>query len=172
MAKVTKKSKIEKPVAKEEKPAKVEKPVKQEKKVEKVEKEEKKTFKSKYWYGLGRRKTAIAKVRLYSDHGGFEINEQDASEYFPTPVEVERALYPLKLTGNNKFGLKVRVNGGGKVAQADAVRLGVARALVVMDKDLKTTLKRSGLLTRDPREKERKKYGLKGARRAPQWAKR
>jgi len=173
MATDTKKIKTKKV---EKQPDKIEKkPAKTEKtkiETEKSDKIEKKPVKSKYWYGTGRRKTAVAQVRLLKDQKDFVVNEQDARDYFPTPVEVERALYPLKLTGNSGLGVKVKVHGGGKIAQADAVRLGIARALLEIDEKLRTTLKRSGLLTRDPREKERKKYGLKGARRAPQWAKR
>lgn len=143
-----------------------------EKTTKKAEKPVSARQRTKYWYGTGRRKSAIARVRVFKNIKDFLVNDQDAKDYFPTPIEVDRALYPLKLTGNSQFGVHVKVNGGGKNAQADAIRLGVARALVVMDKELRTTLKRSGLLTRDPREKERKKYGLKGARRAPQWSKR
>jgi len=121
---------------------------------------------SKYFYGTGRRKTAVARVRLYTEQSMTKIND----------VEKELPKYvtePLELSGlQNQFSISAHVSGGGWSAQLQAIRLGISRALVVYNADLRTTLKKSGLLSRDPREKERKKPGLKKARRAPQWSKR
>lgn len=127
----------------------------------------------KYYYGLGRRKTAVARVRLYKGKGEFLINDKEAKQYFPT-LELQTIIEgPLKLTNLlGQFRVSVKVRGGGPKSQAEAVRLGIARALVVFDKDLKKELKTAGFLKRDPRMKERKKPGLKKARRAPQWRKR
>lgn len=123
--------------------------------------------KTDYWYGLGRRKTAIAKVKLIKGTGKVFINEKENA----TPSRVYLA--PLKVTGVDKnFDIHAQVFGGGISAQKDAIRLGIARALDKFDKELHKTLKVEGYLTRDQRMKERKKPGLKGARRAPQWAKR
>ena len=128
---------------------------------------EQKTTKQ-YFYGTGRRKTAVAQVRIYPGGSGkLTINEK--------AVEGEDHIYlmPLKLVG--KFGntdLSVHVNGGGVTGQLEAIRHGVARALVELDAELRTTLKKSGLLTRDPRGRERKKPGMLSARRSPQWSKR
>lgn len=128
--------------------------------------EEKKSVSTKYWTAVGRRKTAIASVKISGDDKTFAINNKkiDFSEV---------ALAPLELVGQTgKFGVHARVSGGGKVSQQEAIRLGISRALEKFDPELKTTLKKAGFIMRDPREKERKKPGLKGARRAPQWAKR
>lgn len=120
-----------------------------------------------YWYGLGRRKTAIAKVKLTKGAGKVTVNNREIAA--PSRVYTE----PLKVVGlEKKFDLEAKTYGGGIAAQLEAIRLGVARALDKFDKELHTTLKKEGFLTRDPRMKERKKPGLKGARRAPQWAKR
>jgi small subunit ribosomal protein S9 len=128
----------------------------------------------KYYYGLGKRKTAIAKVRLYEKgKGEITVNEKTVSEFFPIPSLVETLSAPLKVTGNEKaFDVTVVTVGGGINGQAEAVQLGIARALLVFDAELKTVMKKEGFLTRDSREKERKKPGLKRARRAPQWSKR
>jgi small subunit ribosomal protein S9 len=137
---------------------------------------EKKTTekKEKYFYGRGGRKTAIARVRLFlKGKGDIEVNGLKFEEYFPTQVLQEIVLKPLALTGHEKnTNVTVRVKGGGKMAQSEAVRHGISRALIMLNPDLRPTLKAQGFLTRDPRVKERKKPGLKRARRAPQWSKR
>ena len=120
-----------------------------------------------YYYGTGRRKTAVAQVRLYPKGNG-KVTINDDAVASPSSVYID----PLKLVGKSDMDITVRVNGGGFQGQLEAIRHGVARALVVMDEELRTTLKKAGFLTRDPRAKERKKFGLKGARRAPQWSKR
>jgi len=121
---------------------------------------------SQYWAATGRRKTAVAQVRLLSDDKNVTINGKK-SDLYPAIASV------FELVGTKeKFGLSAIVMGGGKVSQIEAIRLGVARALEKFDSEFRTTLKKAGYLTRDPREKERKKPGLKRARRAPQWAKR
>ena len=120
-----------------------------------------------FWYGLGRRKTAIAKVKIVKGSGKVTVNEKELAQ--PSRVYLE----PLKVTGKDKeFDVFARVYGGGLVAQLGAIRLGIARALDKFDSELHKTLKIEGFLTRDGRMKERKKPGLKGARKAPQWAKR
>ena len=121
----------------------------------------------KYHYGTGRRKTAVAQVRLYPQgNGKVTINDVVIAE--PSPIYLE----PLKLVGQQDMDITVHVNGGGFQGQIEAIRHGVSRALLTVDQELRTTLKKAGFLTRDPRAKERKKFGLKGARRAPQWSKR
>jgi small subunit ribosomal protein S9 len=126
-----------------------------------------------YYYGLGRRKEAIATVRLYHGDGEIEVNGQPATEYFNNETLIARVKQPLVLVGQEtKLRATVKVTGGGKNGQADAIRLGIARALQEVAQDLRPSLKKAGLLTRDPREKERKKYGLKRARKAPQFSKR
>ena len=127
-----------------------------------------------YYYGTGKRKTTIAKVRLYLDDGGpILINGKPMEEYFnwqPWQGVVTEA-FRVSGTGN-RFRVVVRVQGGGVHSQAQAIRHGIARALVVFDDTLKAPLRRHGLITRDARIKESKKYGLKRARRAPQYTKR
>ena len=131
------------------------------------EKVEKKTKSEEYWYGLGRRKTAIAKVKLTKGTGKIFVNDEEIAN--PSRVYLE----PLKVLGQEKcFNVDAKTIGGGIVSQLDAIRLGITRALDKFDSDWHTTLKKEGFLTRDPRMKERKKPGLKGARRAPQWTKR
>jgi small subunit ribosomal protein S9 len=121
----------------------------------------------------GRRKTSIARVRLVPGPGNIYINGREFAEYFPTPTQQRIARQPLEVTKlEDKFDVIVNVKGGGKTGQAGAVRHGIARALLKADETLKPILRKYGLLTRDPRMKERKKYGLKGARRAPQFSKR
>lgn len=121
----------------------------------------------KYYYAVGRRKTAIAKVRLYFGKGTVSINEKVIEN--PDPLY----LAPLESIGSkNKFDISVKTLGGGKTSQVEAIRHGISRALVKYNPEFRLSLKKSGYLTRDPREKERKKPGLKRARRAPQWQKR
>lgn len=128
---------------------------------------------TQYFYSAGKRKTAIARVKLFEKGTGkVQVNNQDIKDYF-AGVAIENALSPLALTENKKaFDIEVKVEGGGKEAQSDAMRLGISRALLVMDPSLRATLKPEGLLRRDARKKERKKPGLKRARRAPQFSKR
>ncbi|MAE68311.1 MAG: 30S ribosomal protein S9 [Candidatus Peribacteraceae bacterium] len=130
--------------------------------------------KSQYFYSAGKRKTAIARVKLFDGgKGDITINGKAIREYFPTNVHVENALAPLRITDNNKkFNAEISVKGGGKSAQSDAVRHGLSRSLLLVDPELRPVLKREGFLRRDARIKERKKPGLKGARRAPQFSKR
>lgn len=130
--------------------------------------------KEKYFYGRGGRKTATARVRLFlKGKGEITVNNMPMNEYFPTQDMQNAVLKPLIMTGHDKnTNLLVRVVGSGKIAQSCAVRHGIARALLVLNPELRPVLKAEGLLTRDPRVKERKKPGLKRARRAPQWAKR
>ena len=127
-----------------------------------------------YYYGRGRRKTSSAQVRVFPKKQDFDflVNNQKAEDYFDKSIQLNVILDPIKLSKLSNYSISVKVRGGGKKAQAEAIRLGISRALVNMDKGLKTILKKSGFLTRDSREKERKKYGLKKARRAPQWSKR
>lgn len=126
-----------------------------------------------YFYGTGRRKNSVARVRLYPGSGKFTINDRDIDDYFGLETLKLIARQPLELTQNTaKFDVFVRVNGGGVTGQAGAIRHGIARALLVFDAETRPALKAAGFLTRDPRMKERKKYGLKAARRAPQFSKR
>lgn len=126
-----------------------------------------------YHYALGRRKAAIATARLLAGKGEILVNEQPIAEYFNNATLVASVGQPLVLAGQDtKLRATIKVSGGGKRGQADAARLAIARALLVMSDDLRPTLKKAGLLTRDPREKERKKPGLKKARKAPQFSKR
>ncbi|MBI2934557.1 MAG: 30S ribosomal protein S9 [Chloroflexi bacterium] len=126
-----------------------------------------------FFYGVGRRKTAIARVRLVPGIGTVTINEKKHEQYFPGLDQRNVVLLPLTVTNNqDKFDTVVKVLGGGFNAQAGAISHGISRALVEKDETLKTALRQHGLLTRDPREKERKKYGLKRARKAPQYTKR
>jgi small subunit ribosomal protein S9 len=127
----------------------------------------------RYYEAVGRRKRAVARVRLYPGDGQVVINEKSLKEYFGRPQDWRDAMAPLTLTDNEgQFNLSVLVKGGGITGQAQAVRHGVARALLVVEPSLRPTLRRAGYLTRDPREKERKKPGLKRARKAPQYTKR
>lgn len=127
-----------------------------------------------YFYGTGRRKSSVARVRLYSGTGKITINDRDIDDYFGLETLKVIVRQPLALTGNaDQFDIVCRVEGGGVTGQAGAIRHGVARALLQVDAGaLRPELKKAGFLTRDPRMKERKKYGLKGARRAPQFSKR
>ena len=126
-----------------------------------------------YFYGTGRRKKSVARVRLYPGTGVVTINGRDISEYFGLETMKLIVNQPFGVTDTvGKFDVVVNVNGGGFSGQAGAIRHGVARALLSVDENYKPLLKKAGFLTRDPRMKERKKYGLKGARRAPQFSKR
>jgi small subunit ribosomal protein S9 len=121
----------------------------------------------------GRRKEAVARVRLTPGTGLFEVNGRPLDDYFPTRVHRMVAVAPLRLIGREKeFDVVVSIKGGGISGQAGAVRLGVARSLIELDPELRAQLKAEGYLTRDAREKERRKYGLKKARKAPQYSKR
>lgn len=127
----------------------------------------------RYFEAVGRRKTAIARVRVFTRPGDFTVNDMPYGRYFATPElqkTVEEALKKMKLW--ERFRISVRVQGGGVHAQSEAIRHGLARSLIKFNTDFRKRLKRAGFLTRDPRVKERKKFGLKKARRAPQWHKR
>ena len=130
-------------------------------------------LKTRYVEGVGRRKTAVARVRLAKGHGAYLVNGKSLKEYFRLPALQRTAAAPLEnLKLDETYDVSVRVKGGGVNAQAEAVRLGLARALVILDPELKKRLRGFGFLMRDPRMVERKKYGLKKARGAPQGAKR
>ena len=130
-------------------------------------------YESNYYYGTGRRKSSVARVRVYPGTGKITINDRDIDNYFGLETLKLIVRQPLNLTGTTeKFDIVVRVAGGGVTGQAGAIRHGLSRALLQFDESLRPTLKKAGFLTRDPRMKERKKYGLKGARRAPQFSKR
>ena len=121
---------------------------------------------------VGRRKKAVARVRLVAGDGKITINKRDIDNYFGLETLKMTVRQPLALTNTGNYDVLVNVNGGGLTGQAGAIRHGISRALCKADPELRATLKKSGLLTRDPRMKERKKYGLKAARRAPQFSKR
>ncbi len=126
-----------------------------------------------YFYGTGRRKKSVARVRVYPGTGKITINDRDIDDYFGLETLKLIVRQPLALTGTaEKFDIVCRVQGGGVTGQAGAIRHGLSRALLQFDENLRPELKKAGFLTRDPRMKERKKYGLKGARRAPQFSKR
>jgi small subunit ribosomal protein S9 len=126
-----------------------------------------------YYEGIGRRKASTARVRIMSGTGEFNVNEKSLEEFFTRPGDIQTILGPLETVGRrNSLDISVLVQGGGVTGQTDAVQLGVARALLKLDPDLKPALRKSGFLTRDPREKERKKPGLKRARKAPTYTKR
>ena len=126
-----------------------------------------------YFYGTGRRKKSVARVRVYAGTGKITINNRDIDDYFGLETLKLVVRQPLALTGlTEKFDIVCRVAGGGVTGQAGAIRHGLSRALLQYDENLRPALKKAGFLTRDPRMKERKKYGLKGARRAPQFSKR
>lgn len=126
-----------------------------------------------YFYGTGRRKKSVARVRVYPGTGSITINDRDIDDYFGLETLKLIVRQPLALTDTaDKFDIICRVAGGGVTGQAGAIRHGLSRALLQFDENIRPTLKKAGFLTRDPRMKERKKYGLKGARRAPQFSKR
>jgi small subunit ribosomal protein S9 len=128
----------------------------------------------KYFYGLGRRKSASARARLYAGKGNLTINDKTAAEYFSeNKTLVAELTDPLALVGKQKdFDITIKVKGGGLAGQVDAIKLAIAKALTVAHADLRSTLKKAEFLKRDPREKERKKYGLRSARKREQFSKR
>ncbi len=129
--------------------------------------------KNEKFYGTGRRKSSVARVYLVPGSGKITINDRDIDEYLGLETLKVVVRQPLVLTGTDgKFDVKVNVKGGGYTGQAGAIRHGISRALLEVDAEYRPTLKAAGFLTRDPRMKERKKYGLKKARRAPQFSKR
>ncbi|MCI6305054.1 MAG: 30S ribosomal protein S9 [Subdoligranulum sp.] len=126
-----------------------------------------------FYYGTGRRKNSVARVRLFNGTGKITINGRDIDNYFGLETLKLIVRSPLALTGTEgKFDIVVNVVGGGVAGQAGAIRHGITRALMESDAELRPALKKAGFVTRDPRMKERKKYGLKAARRAPQFSKR
>jgi small subunit ribosomal protein S9 len=128
----------------------------------------------KYYYGLGRRKSATARARLYAGKGTITINDKPASEYLEENKTLLAELTdPLALVGKQKdYDITIMVSGGGKAGQVDAMKLAISKAITVDGPDLRTTLKKAEFLRRDPREKERKKYGLRSARKREQYSKR
>lgn len=139
-----------------------------------VTKETKTSVKEKYFEAVGRRKTSVARVRLFvKEKGKISVNERVFEEYFPTK-ELQNVILDafVKVGLSGKFAATVKLNGGGIHSQAEALRHAISRALLKFDVQNRPTLKKAGLLTRDPRAKERRKFGLKKARKAPQWSKR
>jgi len=129
--------------------------------------------KERYYEGIGRRKTSVAIVRLYTKKKEVLVNGRDPRSYFPLMRQQKIIESPFeKMKCPDKFGATIKVGGGGLEAQAEAIRLGISRAMVEFNQDFKKRLRRAGFLTRDSRMVERKKYGLRKARRAPQWSKR
>ena len=127
----------------------------------------------RYYYATGRRKTSVARVRLYMDNGPVLVNGRPMEEAFPWDSWQQHITAPFRATDSvGQFRVTAKVSGGGVLGQAGALRHGIARALIVVDPNLRPSLKRAGLLTRDSREKERKKPGLKRARKAKQYTKR
>jgi len=127
----------------------------------------------KYVRAIGRRKCSVAQVRLFEGEGMIQINKKDLNQYFPSPELQQVITSPLTATAMEGKGMfEIFVQGGGIRGQAESIRLGIARTLILVNPDLRTTLKKLGFLKCDARIKERKKYGLKKARRAPQWSKR
>ncbi|HOC98018.1 MAG TPA: 30S ribosomal protein S9 [Bacilli bacterium] len=125
------------------------------------------------YYGTGRRKSSVARVRLIPGTGEITINGRKFVDYIPSPATRLDVLQPLELTNTtNSYNVLVNVSGGGITGQAGAIRHGITRALVELNPHFRPILKQAGLITRDPRAKERKKYGLKKARRSPQYSKR
>lgn len=127
----------------------------------------------RYYEAIGRRKTSSARIRLFTKGQGIIVNDKDYKEYFPTDILQRIAEASLKkMKSLDRFKISVKVSGGGLKSQAEAIRHGTARVLVIFNADFKKRLRRAGYLTRDPRMKERKKYGLKKARKSPRWSKR
>ena len=126
-----------------------------------------------FYYGTGRRKTAVARVRLLPGEGEIIVNGRTMDQHFGNAVNETDVRMPFRVTGTDgRFNTMVKVEGGGVTGQAGAIRHGIARALLQLDEAHRLPLRQAGLLTRDPRMKERKKYGLKRARKAPQYTKR
>jgi len=122
---------------------------------------------------VGRRKNAIARIKLIDGSGKITVNKREFENYFPLEIQRDEILKPFKVTDTmGRYDVMIRVNGGGLIGQAGAVRLGIARSLVALDEDARTALRGAGLLTRDPRMVERKKYGQKKARKRFQFSKR
>ena len=126
----------------------------------------------KYFEGIGRRKTSTARVRIYKGKGVSTVNERAVEDFFPKQGAVSDLEEVFKTAGIEGYYYTVKVNGGGTTGQLDAVKLGIARAIVKMDETLKPALRKAGMVTRDPRMVERKKYSFKKARRKPQFSKR
>jgi len=137
-----------------------------------LKKEPEKGLRQKYFEGIGRRKTSIARVRLFPNQETKEVNGKDYRQYFQTSLLQQVFVSPLESLKYPLMGVVAQVKGGGIASQAEAIRLGISRALVKLSLDNYKELRRVGFLTRDPRMRERKKFGLKRARRAPQWQKR
>ena len=126
-----------------------------------------------FFHGTGRRKTSVARVRLMAGEGEVVVNGRSLEQHFGNAVNPAEILVPFRVTGTEgRFNAMVRVEGGGTIGQAGAIRHGIARALLMSDPEARLALRQAGLLTRDPRMKERKKYGLQRARKAPQYTKR
>ena len=126
-----------------------------------------------FFYGTGRRKTSIARVRLIAGEGEVVVNGRTLDEHFGNAINQAEILMPFRVTGTEgRYNAMVKVEGGGYTGQAGAIRQGIARAILESDPDARLPLRQAGFLTRDPRMKERKKYGLKRARKAPQYTKR
>jgi small subunit ribosomal protein S9 len=163
--------KKKKTLAKADRP--VEKAKKKDSKKDTKQSQEYKIPSGRYFYANGKRKTSVARVRLYKGDGSIFVNEKPINKFCAVKTREELIKSPLDLVGlANTFTVTAKVTGGGPNSQAEAVRHGIAKALVVSDETLRSTLKHAGLLTRDPRSKERKKYGLKRARKGPQFSKR
>ena len=128
---------------------------------------------NQYYEGVGRRKTSTARVRLMTGEGAVVCNQKQGTEYFTRPGDIDRVLAPLEAAGlTGKYNVSIMVKGGGITGQVGASQLGVARALLKIDAELRPSMRKGNFLTRDPREKERKKPGLKRARKAPTYTKR
>ena len=126
-----------------------------------------------FFYGTGRRKTSIARVRLLAGEGEIVVNGRSLEEHFGNAIDLTEVTMPFKVTNTEgRYNAMIKVEGGGTQGQAGAIRHGIARALLESDPDSRAPLRQAGFLTRDPRMKERKKYGLKRARKAPQYTKR
>jgi small subunit ribosomal protein S9 len=130
------------------------------------------TTKKKYYYGTGKRKSSIARVKIFDTNGKIQVNGKSIKEVLLMDDLVNIALLPLKIVDKEKLSAEIKIHGGGASGQSGAISLGIARALCEMDIELRPKLKSHGLLTRDYRVKESKKYGLKKARKAPQYTKR
>lgn len=147
--------------------------VEKEKKIKKTASVKKEKEKTKYIETIGRRKEAVARVRLSKETPGIIINDKTLEQYFPLLSMQSKVLCPFKETNiENKFFISIKVKGGGMTGQAEAIRLGISRCLAQINEKIKPLLREKGLLTRDSRVVERKKYGLKKARKAAQWSKR